>query len=412
MNPINLNNFNTTVKLPHPLNTQPPLLPPEARFPCGSVVLAEDDPLRDRYTDAVPDLANFFPLPPILPRRHQVLEQLAGVVPVQDGLPPWWPSCVEALSATHPDLRPLLLSMSREEFRRGSLDYPRWKAWRSEHYRRCAEQEQDARPISWWKGSGLYWLIDAVLSGDERDYWLDRWVNRGCRGMLEDLDLVLTADPAWWLNMSNGRGWYSCMGSGSDRDPRILGNWYDSGVLLAALVARGEDSWTPESLIARTTLRVVSTHFPQSHHEALSPHPFASTPWVVIGRTYHNDLTAACHLLAHLAAHCESLGFLWGCIGETGTVSLMCSGAVGAIIVEDLPQRMAGPHFWRPEEIDPPYLDGDAFFRTLAEEAGGIWSYPSIAVYPCHRRVDDQNAGATVTPTEVEETAGTPEVSQ
>ena len=41
------------------------------------------------------------------------------------------------------------------------------------------------------------------------------------------------------------------------RDPRIIGNWYDTGVVLAALVARGADCWTPDCLIARTTVRLV-----------------------------------------------------------------------------------------------------------------------------------------------------------
>ena len=364
----------------------------DAHFPSGTYAIAEDDPFHTQYAEAVPDLANGYPLLPVLPRRHPVLEHLSGMFPVQDDLPPWWPACVEALAATHEDVRPLLLSMSREEFRRGSLDYPRWKAWRDDHYRRCAGREDEVRPIQWWKGSGLSWLIDAVLSGDERDFWMDRWVNRGSRGMPEDLDLVLTADPAWWLNMSNGRGWYTCMGSGTDRDPRILGNWYDTGVLLAALVARGESCWTPESLIARTTLRVVSTHFPQSSAEAHSPQSHSSTPCIVIGRTYHNDLTAACHLLNHLAAHFEAHGLPWGCISGTGTFTLLHTGAVGAITVEACAQRMAGPAFWRPEEIDLPYLDGDAFFRTLSESAGeGVWCYPSIAVHSCHRRVEECN---------------------
>ena len=371
----------------------------DAHFPFGTYAIAEDDPLHTRYAEAVPDLANGYPLPPVLPRRHPLLEHLSGVLPVQDELPPWWPACVEVLAATHEDVRPLLLSMSREEFRRGSLDYLRWKAWRDDHYRRCAEREDEARPIQLWKGSGLSWLIDAVLSGDERDFWMDRWVNRGSRAMPADLDLVLTADPAWWLNMSNGYGWYTCMGSGIDRDPRILGNWYDTGVLLAALVARGETCWTPGSLIARTTLRVVSTHFPQSSAEARSSQSLSSPPCIVIGRTYHNDQTAACHLLNHLAAHLEAQGVSWGCISGTGTFSLLRSGAVGAITVEACAQRMAGPAFWRPEEIDLPYLDGDAFFRTLfPQEAAGDWSYPGIAVHGCHRGMQDprSHAGSAV----------------
>ena len=87
--------------------------------------------------------------------------------------------------------------------------------------------------------------------------WLDRFVNRGDKDIPLDLDLVITSDPAWWLTMGNGRGWSSCAGTGTTRDPRIIGNWYDTGVVLAALVARGADCWTPDCLIARTTVRLV-----------------------------------------------------------------------------------------------------------------------------------------------------------
>jgi hypothetical protein len=359
------------------------MIPSNALFPFGLFSVNHHEEACRRYAEVIPDLALAHPLPLALPRRHPVLAALEGTYAVQDQLPPWWFDCITMLAQRCPCLEPLFRSVSREEFRRGSLDPARWKSWRK--HQRCQFSTENAPQQPCWReqGSGLYWLLAEVLLSEERELWLDRFVGRGDKDTPLDLDLVITADPQWWLNMSNGRGWYSCMGNGSDRDPRIVGNWYDTGVLLAALVARGTDCWTLACLIARTTIRLVwegSSAWDEAGRVLLMP----SAPRIVIGRLYHNDLTSACHLLITLATLCEQRGLTWGCIAATNTVHLVRDGSLGAVAFDETTHSAIGTAFWRPMEVDEPYLDGEASYRERAErEQEGIWAYPLLSAYAC-----------------------------
>ena len=349
-------------------------------FPFGLSTVPDHEDLSCRYAETIPALAQEYPLPSMLPRRHPVLQQLAGTYPAQDSLPPWWTDCIKAISKGCPCIAPLIHSINREEFRRGSIDQQRWKTWRDEG---CTLPE--AASESCWRAHGpsLYWIIDEILPAESRQLWLERFGNRGDKDTPFDLDLVITAAPQWWLNMSNGRGWYSCMGSGNDRDPRILGNWYDTGVVLAALVARGADCWPPDCLIARTTVRLVWEEAP-TWNETGSMQIAASAPRAVLGRTYHNDLTAACNLLVALAMLFEQHGLSWGCIAGTNTAQFARSGSLGGIDVADMQCDMFGVAFWRPARIDEPYLDGEAAYRERDErEQNGVWTYPALSISPC-----------------------------
>ena len=180
------------------------------------------------------------------------------------------------------------------------------------------------------------------------------------------------------------------MGNGEDRDPRILGNWYDSGALLAALVARGGDCWTPGSLIARTTLRLVWEYTPGENGEGPGSVVFTD-PCIVLGQVYHNDMTAACALVLHLARYIERQGLAWGCIAGTNARHLAHNGSCGSIVVSETVCHGRGVTFWHPENVEEPYLDGDAFYREYKDRKhGGYLADPSLSFYPCHLHMPEQ----------------------
>lgn len=358
------------------------LMQPTTLFPFGLYLVPDYENISRLYTEASPDLARDFPLPSLLPRRHPALQSLLGTYSIPDRLPPWWPACHQSLIKGCPCIAPLAHAINREEFRHGTIDQQRWKAWRNQD---CELPEASG---SCWRehGPGLYWLLHELLPTEQRQLWLERFGNRGEKETPADLDLVITAAPQWWLNMSNGRGWYSCMGKSIDRDPRILGNWYDTGVALAALVAREANCWTPDCLIARTTVRLVWNEAP-SWDEAGSLHMPTSSPRIVLGRTYHNDLTSACNLLAALSALFEQQQLAWGCIGGTNTAQYAHGGLLGELDVADMERDLFGVPFWRPARIDEPYLDGDAAFREReGREENGAWTYPALSTVLCHLR--------------------------
>jgi hypothetical protein len=359
----------------------------DVRFPFGVFQVPDYDAACHRYCEVVPDLAIDYPLPQTLPRRHPVLRALEGRYHVQDTLPPWWEDCVQALTLHCPCLEPLFRSLGREAYRRGSLDQQRWKTWRNAPCQMIATASSASCPSCWRQhGPSLYGIMDAVLpSTTDNQVWLDRFISRGDKDMPHDLDLVITADPQWWLNMSNGRNWYSCMGSGTDRDPRIIGNWYDTGLLMAALVVRGvNDCWTPDCLIARTTVRVVWEGL-SAWDEAGAMPIKPSTPHVAFGRIYHNDLTSACHLLATLATLCEQRGLPWSCIAGTNATKFVRDGSLGKAIAAETPHRAVGTAFWRPVMVEEPYLDGEASYQERSQrEQEGIWAYPLLSTYGCH----------------------------
>jgi hypothetical protein len=220
-----------------------------------------------------------------------------------------------------------------------------------------------------------------ALPAQSRQVWLDRFVNRGDKDIPLELDLVITSDPAWWLTMGKGRGWYSCAGTGTTRDPRIIGNWYDTGVVLAALVARGADCWTPDCLIARTTVRLVI----DNNISSVSKNDTVeSSLRVVLGQVCHNDQTSACNLLVSLAALFEQHGLSWGCITGTNTVQFAQDGSLGEIAIEEEARRALGVPYWLPAVTERPALEGQVAYLESDERAGGgSWTYPLFSVYAC-----------------------------
>jgi hypothetical protein len=175
--------------------------------PFGLFPVANYEEVSRRFVSAIPDLAQEAPLPQMLPARHPLLAQLEGRYAVQDHLPPWWHGCMEVLTAACPCLDPLMQPLSQEEFRQGSIDQQRWKTWRNAECQLA--EEQKPVPCQKRRGPGLYWIMAGALPTESRQVWLDRFVNRGDKDMPQDLDLVITSDPAWWLTMGNGRGWSS-----------------------------------------------------------------------------------------------------------------------------------------------------------------------------------------------------------
>jgi len=268
-------------------------------------------------------------------------------------------------------------SLSQEEFRRGSVDQQRWKSWRNAGCQ--LTEEQTPVPCQNRRGPGLYWIMAGVLPAQNRQVWLDRFVNREDKDIPLDLDLVITSDPAWWLTMDNGRGWSSC--TGTTRDPRIIGNWYDTGVVLAALVARGADCWTPDCLIARTTVRLV---IDTNTGSASTTDTASSSLRVVLGRVYHNDLTSACNLLVSLAVLFEQHKLSWGCIAGMNTAQFAQDGSLGELAIEEEARKALGVPYWLPEATERPTLEGQTAYLESDELAsGGSWTYPLFSVYAC-----------------------------
>ena len=206
------------------------------------------------------------------------------------------------------------------------------------------------------------------------------------------LDLVITAHPAWWLNMANGRNWFSCMGIGPDRDLRLPGNWYDTGVALAALVERGGDCWAPGALIARTTLRVVTEdQLAPGEQDVRQTHGEWPIQRMVLGRVYHNDHTAACTLLTSLVGLFEAHGLPWGCIAGTATAEMVLDGSIGALEITREPLQASGVSYWLPRDLEPPAMEGLVAYLERHEQEGtagnkGNWIYPSFGIHACQKR--------------------------
>ena len=347
--------------------------------PFGLSQVANYEEVSRRYISDRPDLAQEAPLPHMLPTRHPLLAQLEGRYAVQDHLPPWWHGCMEALTTACPCLEPLLQPLSQEEFRRGSIEQRRWKPWRDDG----CQLTEGQKLVPCWKrrGPGLSRIMAGVLPAESRQVGLDRFVNRGDKDIPLDLDLVITSDTAWWLTMGNGHGWSSCAGTGTTRDPRLISNWYDTGVVLAALVARGADCWMPDCLIARTTVRLVIDNTTGS---VGSPDTSESSLRVVLGQVYHNDQTSACNLLVSLAALFEQHGLSWGCIAGTNTAQFAQDGSLSELAIEEEARKALGVPYWLPAKTERPALEGQVANLGSDELAsGGSWTYPLFSVYAC-----------------------------
>ena len=371
------------------------------RYPFGLTPVANYEEVCHRYNEAISELAKEYPLPEALPARHPVLAQLEGRYSIQDQLPFWWLKCIDVIAQACPCLGPLLRAVSLQEFRRGSIEQQRWREWHNSVCQRSGERHK-ADACWYHQGPGLYKIMAEVLSTDNRALWLERFVRRGEKEMPADLDLVITSYPSWWLNMGNGRRWYSCIGAGPDRDPRTIGNWYDTGVLLAALVPRSADCWTPACLIARTTLRLVLEELSSAENDldvhvgGVDEHVPMQSQWVervVIGRVYHNDLTVACNLLAALVEHFEQHGLYWGCITGTNTAQFAYDRMFGKLLLERAQHQTLGQAYWLPKGVQRPIMEGQVDCIECEEPDGGSrWIYPAIWAHACHSSAPTQTA--------------------
>jgi hypothetical protein len=151
--------------------------------------------------------------------------------------------------------------------------------------------------------------------------------------------------------------------------------------LLVALVARGADCWTPDCLIARTTVRLVINNMSGS---VASADTASSSLRVVLGRVYHNDLTSACNLLVSLAALFEQHGLSWGCIAGTNTAQFAQDGSLGALAIDWEARKALGVPYWLPAATERPALEGQVAYLEDDELAsGGSWTYPLFSVNAC-----------------------------
>ncbi len=314
--------------------TAPSLLSPF--FPYGTTPV--DPALTAHYEGDYSD-SDDYPLPAHLPVHHPMLTRLEGIYPLTYTLPPWWLTCVAEVEP--PTVRPLLASLSPQEFRTGCLDPSRWKAFRE----RLTPEERRLVP-----GSPK---LAAFVEGTS---WLSHFQDRGAAEIPEQLSLLITTRPLDFLYMSNGRDWRSCQHyrDGAENH-RLPGNFYDTGVALAMVLVPGTSSADAHAVLVRTTLRV----FFLNH-----------MPVVVIGRTYHNHATLAFLLLIHLAHLLDDQSVRWGLLSGTNTHDWCQYGYLGDALRERMEPRCLaqGERCWFPWNWHEPYVDGNHSWTTVSEQ--------------------------------------------
>lgn len=308
------------------------------QFPYGT--FSVDASVRDLYTKA--RLSYSYPLPDVLPMHHPILQQLEGVYPMVDALPPWWTQVVEN---GDPMLKPLLQAVTIREWRLGVLDQERWHSWK----RNLSPQEQEVVQCTFTELMRSPKLIATLPTSQTRNWFKER----GPKDTPEDLDLIISFRPEYLLNMSNGCGWTSCqhLHEGSYNE-HLPGNWYDTGMAVAMVIPRGATIWQGvESerrgvVLARTTLRVFFDH--------------EQTPVIVIGCCYDNNQTLLSLLLSRLVALFRDQRLDWGTMSDSGLTNLIQDGFIGnyqRVVWEEEPDLCSVP-FWRPPHFYRPYIDG------------------------------------------------------
>jgi hypothetical protein len=302
------------------------------QFPYGTFFV--DSSVRHRYNNA--PLSRTYPLPDTLPMHHPLLQQLEGVYPVVDTLPPWWSTVVERCDLA---LKPLVQEVTIREWRSGVLDDKRWRAWKEQ----MSPQELD-RLLNTSVGNSLLHRpkLAALFSGVET-YWFE---GRGPKDTPQELDLVISFRPEYLLNMSNGRGWTNCQDLYEGNEHECLhGNWYDTGVAVALIVPRGADIWQGAEreregvVLARTILRVF--HF-DDH-----------TLGVVIGGFCDNNKTLEVLLFSRLLSLFQDQGLSWGSMYCLTRLQQSCF--IGSLREEE--QELHSIAFWRPSGVGLPYID-------------------------------------------------------
>jgi hypothetical protein len=298
----------------------------EHLFPYGTFPV--DPALSACYTQHY-SRAHRYPLPNQLPSHHPQFSHLVGVYPLQYSLPPWWHTYITHAKS---DLfKPLLSSVSAQEFRAGCFDQARWKAFRET----LSDEERRRLPQSP--------KLVQVLEGTG---WSGRFGNRGPADTPDDCRLVISTQPLDFLYMSNGREWHSCqhLWNGGENQ-HLPGNFYDTGVAVAMVLPPDKHVEDDASVLARTTLRVFR------HKER---------PVVAIGRTYHNNETVAFLLLCRLAEIFDAHHLTWGLMIEVNTLDYCEEGLLGPALAQRLDKDVlvAGEPCWFPHNWWVPYVDG------------------------------------------------------
>jgi hypothetical protein len=305
-------------------------------FPFGS--FQPDAQVRAAYDEHF-CLAHLCPLPERLPAHHPLLDGLCGTLPIEDAPAPWWPACVASMPEP---LRPLLCDLSAQSFRRGTIDGKLWRAFKQAH----------AAELKTYGLSGPRLQPLLARCGPE---WQGAFLARGPASTPAELQLTISTQPPYIMGMSNGRGWSSCqhLYKREQHYTRCLpANLYDVNMAVAMLLPRGEhweqEIWNANSILARTTLRVVR---------------LGALDVVTLGRVYHNNMTAALWLIAHLIAHFERHGVAWGVLVESSTEAYFSSSYHVSIapfagqwpLGEE--EQGRGYAFWLPYSCKPPYID-------------------------------------------------------
>jgi hypothetical protein len=298
----------------------------EKMFPYGTFPV--DSLFKDCYTQDYSRAQNY-PLPDALPHHHPLLKRLEGVYPLYYSLPPWWHEQVAQVESVL--LKPLLSSVSAQEFRAGCLDLARWKAFRES----LSEEERRQLPTS----PKLTIMV-------EETGWSARFWNRGPADTADRFNLVISTRPLDFLYMSNGREWRSCQHVWNGAENHHLpGNFYDTGVAVAMVLLPNTTVTEPAAVLVRTTLRVFR------HREQTM---------VAIGRTYHNNETLAFLFLCQLARLFDSHQLCWGFMADVNTLDYCQEGFLGPEFCPRLDQDVfvESEPCWFPHGWYVPYVDG------------------------------------------------------
>jgi hypothetical protein len=319
-----------------------------ANFPYGTFAVPQS--VRVQYNNAY--LSNEYPLPEVLPMHHPVLQQLEGIYPVVDALPPWWN---DYMKECDPIIKSLLQEVNIREFRAGAIDQQRWQAWREQ----LPEPVRQALQVSSCSSILRSPKILSLLSFPWREYFEER----GDKDTPQALDLVISFRPEFFLNMSSGNGWKSCqhLYHGSV-NACLPANWYDTGLAVAMLLPRGVDIWEGAAsaregvVLARTTLRI----FPDPRHEQHF--------LIAICRTYSNNPTLLVLLLSQLIALFEEHQCSWSVIDYGELQGIMETGLMGAHYHEAIytDTFVKGIPFWKPDSWSNPYVDSDEGYWDTA----------------------------------------------
>jgi hypothetical protein len=297
-----------------------------------------DESVRRRYNTSFA-YAYHVPLPTTLPLHHPILEDLSQRTPLSDAPGPWWPDCV---AGCHQEFQDLLLSVSAQEYRSGNIEDQRWRAFRAAHADRDFHSPDVGRLLQF---TGKRPRMEPT--------WNMLWKERGPKDTPLDMDLVISTRPEWWLNMSNGRGWDSCMNiyrRNESYNLHLPGNFYDLGAAIALLLPHGKDIWTRKVVIARTTLHL--QHIPYQQGQILT-----------IGECYHNNRTAAQWLILTLIRTLEKKNISWGFITGTHSAAFWHEGHLGGELQEQPSETLTArsePMYLPPGGHYRPYMDGNA----------------------------------------------------